>query len=125
MVILFTLTAFITTLMFVIFNSDNEKTIPLVSKYGLLEKTDDVSKNYLAKRIIDKSGKDKSHWVYYNDFGDVIEDEELIDLIHSSFVNEDWYGDYIFYVNDVEYYQNIEKNINELTFNYEVEDVVA
>lgn len=101
MVLLFAFGAFITTLMFVLSNSDNETIITIKSKYSLSLGRDE---SYLVKRKKDRNGNNVDDWVYYNESGDIIDDIFLINLIHSSFINEDWYGDYIFYVNDVSYH---------------------
>jgi hypothetical protein len=57
------------------------------------------NKVYLAKRK-NRNGKKVDDWTYYNDDGFIITDMSMKTLIFNSFINEDWYGDFKFYVND-------------------------
>jgi len=122
MVLLFAFGAFITTLMFVLSNSDNETIITIKSKYSLSLGRDE---SYLAKRKNDRSGNNIDDWVYYNESGDIIDNEILINLIYSSFVNEDWYGDYTFYVDDVSYYTKKASSKPIDVVEYEIEGVIV
>lgn len=122
MVLLFAFGAFITTLMFVLSNSDNETIITIKSKYSLSLGRDE---SYLVKRKNDRNGNNIDDWVYYNESGEIIDNEILINLIHSSFVNEDWYGDYTFYVDDVSYYTKKVPSKSIDVVEYEIEGVIV
>jgi len=94
-------------IVFILISMNNELVITINSKYGIsLGSNSDITKAYVAKRKKDKSGYKINHWNYYNDSGDKITDKALIRIIYNSFSHEDWYGEYVFYVNDKDFYQD-------------------
>ena len=124
---IFVLGALLGAFVFIITNINGELVIILNSKYGIyLEGDYNISKAYVVKRKKNKTGYNPDDWNYYDEFGSTIKDNELIKLIHSTFVNEDWYGDHGFYVNDEIYYSNIVKDNKEEIINKveEMEDII-
>jgi uncharacterized membrane protein YgcG len=56
--------------------------------------------NYKAVRKPGMTGRLANHWDYYDEDDTLIEDLILIDLLFDAFAEEDWYGDYDYYVED-------------------------
>lgn len=114
MIFIFLFGVLLSVVVAVLFNMDGEVIITVKSKHGIaLGSKSAITKGYVAKRIKGKTGNEANHWVYYNDGGDIITDEALTKLIHKVFVDEDWYGEYNFYVNDEGYYSEL-TNINDV-----------
>lgn len=108
MIFIFLFGVVLSVVVAVLFNIDEELIITVKSKYGIaLGSNSDITKTYVAKRISKTTGNKPSDWNYYNEAGEIITDVILIELIHKSFVNEDWYGEYDFYVNDEGYYSEL------------------
>lgn len=63
--------------------------------------------DYVVIRKNHRRGYKLSDWEYYESDMTPIIDERLKRIIFNTFVNEDWYGDYVFYVDDVEYLGSI------------------
>ena len=71
----------------VLFNMDEELIITVKSKYGIsLGGNSSITKTYVAKRIVNTTGNNFNDWRYYNDGGEIITNETLMELIHKSFV---------------------------------------
>lgn len=60
---------------------------------------------YIVIKKSGRSGYNVSDWDYYDDEGKKITNNDLKNIIHQEFKNEDWFGDFPLYVNDVNYYQ--------------------
>ena len=80
MFFLFIFGASLTVTLFVLFNMDGETIITVNSKYGLSLSNSNISKAYVAKRKNGKNGNDSADWDYYNDAGDMINNQDLIGL---------------------------------------------
>lgn len=53
---------------------------------------------YIAEKKSKTSGNNFLDWFYFDSKGNEIENEKLKLLIFEAFGNEDWYGDYEFYI---------------------------
>lgn len=96
MILIFLLGALFAILM--LFNNiNNDLIIKIKSKHTISHSED---KYYIAKRKSDKKGYFINDWLYYKNTGELIKNRELKKLLYNSFKNEDWYGDYQFYVDD-------------------------
>lgn len=90
------LIAFSTVVVLMLTGAKQEITVVIKSKGG--------DRTYLAKRIMGTKGKDVYDWTYYDEDGDTIEDETVLVSLFESFSEEDWYGDYEYYVDDSSYH---------------------
>jgi len=76
--------------------SHQETTVTITSKDG--------NRTYLAKRTKGMKGNDVYDWTYYDEDGDMIEDETIVVSLFESFSEEDWYGDYEYCIDDSPYF---------------------
>lgn len=53
---------------------------------------------YFAEKKSKTRGNNFLDWFYFDSKGNKIENEKLKQLIFEAFGNEDWYGDYEFYI---------------------------
>jgi len=69
--------------------------------------------SYLAMKKTRRRGYHFNDWNYYDFRGEEVMDERLKKIIHASFENEDWYGDFTFYAEDVDYLEVKEREDRE------------
>lgn len=92
--------------LYLVFRPTTETIVTIKSNYGATA-TNGAPKTYVAKKKKNRNGYSHSDWDYYDDLGNLIEDLILIELLYGVFEDEDWYGDYDFYVEDEGYYNEV------------------
>ena len=102
-------------------NMNTETIITIHSKYGTVGKLNGGRK-YTAIRKTGLSGNSIFDWDYYYN-NEIIKDKNLIKLLFKSFVDEDWYGDYSFYVDDKDYHDEL-TNLDNDNIDYLIDEII-
>jgi hypothetical protein len=99
-------------LIYLIVKPKKEAKVTIKSKFGQSGRKGVGAANptseYTAKLKKGRNGRNYSDWNYYDEFGNLIENIILMELLFGVFSGEDWYSDEDYYVNDVHYYENVE-----------------
>lgn len=117
MILVFILGILIAGFFVFINNLNNDLVIIVNSKYN-------TNNYYVVVRKSDKNGYNVNHWEYYDNKGNIIYNHGLINFIYDSFKDEDWYGDYTFYVNDKMFHINKKTKIKNISDEMKIVDTI-